>query len=219
MKPFLCLLCLTPVTVILAVAPIAYTLLQHVLLATATSRSNSWATNSWWNWYGSWIFFGGPFGRWIWGTVLGFHILKASRVNAYGLPGMVVEQPHLRVVAMAMPAMILSLFCLVRHEICQSVYWQLTFQALAVMTIRSIFRGNTTIETLSSSTYRPGSRPASFICIPNSSYPKEIKTSKPISPAHPILPGERIYDLGQRANWNIFWRTPLWHKQEDQNSR
>jgi palmitoyltransferase len=124
MKPFLCLLCLTPVAVILALTPVAYTFLQHVLLATATSRSNSWAINSWWNWYGSWIFFGGPFGRWIWGAVLGFRILKASRINTNGLPGTVVEQPHLRIVAMAMLAMILSSFCLVRPGIRQSIYWQ-----------------------------------------------------------------------------------------------
>jgi hypothetical protein len=99
----------------LAVAPAARTLWQHLLLALATSQGDAWAGEMWWNWYGSWIFFGGPLGRWVWGTVLGFIILKANRPNAvYNVPGRVVEHPHLRIIAMATSAMIISIFCLVR---------------------------------------------------------------------------------------------------------
>jgi hypothetical protein len=98
----------------LAVAPAARTFSQHILLAVATSKGDAWAGAMWWNWYGSWIFFGGPLGRWVWGTVLGFIILKANRTNTvHTAPGGVVEHPHLRIVAMATSAMIISIFCLV----------------------------------------------------------------------------------------------------------
>lgn len=204
MKSFLSLLCLTPVTVIVAVAPAVGTFLQHVLLATATSRSDSWAIEMWWDWYGSWIFFGGPLGRWVWGAFLGFRILKERRITtAYNLPGRMVEQPHLRIIAMTLPAMIISLFCL----------------ALALMTIRSILQGKTTIEVFKSSR-TSGSRQATFICIPHHSFPIKIGnpdrkiSAEPVTSIHSVLPGEHIYDLGQRINWNTFMKTPFFPKSE-----
>jgi hypothetical protein len=224
MKAFLCLLCLTPVTIILAIAPAASTFLQHILLATATSKEDAWATEMWWNWYGSWIFFGGPFGRWVCGAILGFRILKVNRIDtAYNLPGRVVEQPHLRIIAMAIPAMILSVFCLVRHATHQgnrhytSIYN--LFQALALMTIRSILQGTTTIETLMSSASRKsGSRQATFVCIPSHSLHRKVSSpdgrtfAGPVASVHSILPGERMYDLGRRVNWNMFMKTPFLQK-------
>jgi hypothetical protein len=69
----------------------------------------------WWDWYGSWIFFGGPLGRWFWGAILGFRILQAASGQDHNLPGDIVEQPHLRIIAVAAPAMVVSLFSLVSY--------------------------------------------------------------------------------------------------------
>lgn len=114
MKAFICLLYVAPIAFFIAVAPIAPTLLKQISLAIAVSKGDAWATSQWWDWYGSWIFFGGPIGRWFWGAILGFRILQASpdRHGRY-LSGDIIEQPHLRIIAIATPAMVLSLFSLV----------------------------------------------------------------------------------------------------------
>jgi len=187
----------------LGVAPVARALLQHISLATTTSRNDPWAMEMWWNWYGSWIFFGGPLGRWIWGTIYGFYVLRATHSNPdRGFLGKVIELPYIRIVVVAALGMIISIFCL----------------ALVFMTTRTILQGTTTIQSLKSSCRSENSE-ISFVCIPGQL--EYMKTSNPLrgydsevhsklnTDIYPALPGERIYNLGSRTNWDIFLKTPI----------
>jgi hypothetical protein len=114
MKSFLTFLFLIPVAFAFCFAPMASVLWDHVNLALFVSQSDPWAMETWWNWYGSWIFFGGPLGRWLWGAAIGFRLLKqqdgASRIVYLGE---LIERPHLRVFAVVLPAGIMSLFAFV----------------------------------------------------------------------------------------------------------
>ncbi|GLB41748.1 putative DHHC palmitoyltransferase family protein [Lyophyllum shimeji] len=188
MKVFMGLLSAVSVTVAIAAAPVAGVLRRHISFALTVSRDDPWAKEMWWDWYGSWIFFGGPVGRWIWGTALGFRILAAREGSRdYGLPGQVVEQPHLRLIAIVFPAVLISLFAL----------------GLALMTARTILLGTTSVEQLRP---RAGSKAeALYICVPSDG------SSGNSSPrcVYPVLSNERIYDLGARANWRAFLAAPL----------
>jgi hypothetical protein len=110
MRTFLFMLLIVPVTFSVSFIPVWRILTRHVFLALWVSQHNPWANEVWWNWYGSWIFFGGPLGRWIFGTVLGFRILKAERKSSLPL----IEQPNLRLFAIFALGLLFSLFTLVR---------------------------------------------------------------------------------------------------------
>lgn len=113
MKAFLSLLYLTPIAFTFAIAPIVRILWRHVLLALKVSKADPWAMDMWWGWYGSWVFFGGPLGRWVWGAVLGFRILNENHNEDDKFSGSSIEQPRIRIFAIVMPAMMLSMFVLV----------------------------------------------------------------------------------------------------------
>ncbi|KAG6910210.1 hypothetical protein DXG01_012345 [Tephrocybe rancida] len=132
MKLFLSLLCVSPIAVTFAIVPFARTLWGHIVLALAVSRNDAWARQIWWDWYGSWIFFGGPFGRWIWGTAMGFTILKSQVGRDDSLPGEFIEKPHLRLVILVLPAVLLSVFAV----------------GLALTTLKAILLGATSLEAL-----------------------------------------------------------------------
>lgn len=118
MKPFLALLYLTPLAFIISAAPILHILWRHILVALSVSKVDPWAKEMWWEWYGSWIFFGGPFGRWIWGTVYGFMVLKTNNgTRKTGRLSDIVEEPHLRLLAIVFPALVISIFALVRMNL------------------------------------------------------------------------------------------------------
>ena len=56
----------------------------------------------WWDWPGSWVVIGGPPGRWIVGTILGFLLIWNEReLDGPSYPGQMIEEPHFRVVAIA----------------------------------------------------------------------------------------------------------------------
>jgi palmitoyltransferase len=113
-KTFLALLYVAPTTLLIAVLPILQPTANNINLALAVSQADPWAKRVWWDWLGSWVFVGGPFGRWVVGTILGFRILKANR-HEFGEqpPGRVVEQPHLRIVVVAGIGSMLCLFAMV----------------------------------------------------------------------------------------------------------
>lgn len=114
MTEFLALLYITPTTFFIAAFPVLRPLLNHVQVALATSQADPWAKHVWWDWPGSWIFIGGPFGRWVVGTVLGLRILDATHHDAdSGRPGSVVEQPHLGLLIVTSLGFLFSLFALV----------------------------------------------------------------------------------------------------------
>ncbi|KAF8871063.1 DHHC palmitoyltransferase-domain-containing protein [Gymnopilus junonius] len=60
LKAFICLLCLLPVTFLVAIFPICRILITHALLALKTSHQNTWANEVWWDWWGSWVVCAGP---------------------------------------------------------------------------------------------------------------------------------------------------------------
>jgi hypothetical protein len=110
MKNFLAMLVLAPAAYSVSMIPVYRPLMRYMSLALNVSRHDPWANQFWWDWYGSWIFFGGPFGRWIFGMALGFRILKTDR--RADLP--LLEQPSLRLFSICALGLIFSLFTLVR---------------------------------------------------------------------------------------------------------
>ncbi|KAF8075035.1 DHHC palmitoyltransferase-domain-containing protein, partial [Lyophyllum atratum] len=157
MKAFLTLLYATPVTFTFAAAPIAHVLQRHVSSALSVSKNDPWARKLWWDWYGSWIFFGGPFGRWIWGTVLGFRILAAPRGP--------------------------------------------------IIATRTILLGTTSVEQLTPRAKTD--RRSLLVCLP----PSRAQGNILYGCVYPVLPNERIYDLGAGPNWRTFLNKPLLPKE------
>jgi hypothetical protein len=116
LKGFLSLLGLTSVTVPLASLPILPVLRTHVVAALTASHADAWATAYWWNRVYSWIFCGGPAGRWVVGTLLGFRVLREGRVTEPSwFSGSVMAQPHARVVILVGFATLMWLFAVVRN--------------------------------------------------------------------------------------------------------
>jgi len=169
------------------VIPVYRPLLRHISLALTVSDRDAWANEVWWDWYGSWIFFGGPFGRWIFGMVLGFRILKTQRKADLPL----IEQPNLRLFAICALGLVFSLFTL----------------TLAVWTMKDQLRGLTTLDTMQER--RPKQVPR-FICIPknapcspcgdgiedNAGDTAIAGCNKVVA----VLSEERLYDLGTLSN-------------------
>jgi hypothetical protein len=86
------------------------------MAALTASHADAWATAVWWNRLYSWIFCGGPAGRWVVGTLLGFRVLREHRVpEPSWLSGSLVAQPHARVVVLVGIAALLWLFAVVRN--------------------------------------------------------------------------------------------------------
>jgi palmitoyltransferase len=103
------------VTVPLASLPLLPVLRTHVIAALAASHADPWATAVWWNRFYSWIFFGGPSGRWAIGTLLGFRLLREQRISEPSwLSGSLVAQPHARVLILVGVATLIWLFAVVR---------------------------------------------------------------------------------------------------------
>ncbi|KAJ7880353.1 DHHC palmitoyltransferase-domain-containing protein, partial [Mycena olivaceomarginata] len=146
MKNFLAMLVLAPAAYSVSMIPVYRPLMRYMSLALNVSRHDPWAHQFWWDWYGSWIFFGGPFGRWIFGMALGFRILKTDR--RADLP--LLEQPSLRLFSICALGLIFSLFTL----------------TLAAWTIKDQLRGLTTLDAMQESRQKQAPR---FICIPNAS--------------------------------------------------
>ncbi|KAJ6581182.1 DHHC palmitoyltransferase-domain-containing protein [Mycena capillaripes] len=197
MKNFLGMLLLAPVAYTVSVIPIYPTLLRHMSLALSVSRHNTWANEVWWDWFGSWIFFGGPFGRWIFGIALGFRILKTQRKPDLPL----IEQPNLRLFTICAIGLVFSLFTL----------------TLAAWIIKDLLRGLTTLDAMQE---RRPIQTARFVCIPKKTpcspcgNGEEDNTANAIASCSkskivPVLPGERLYDLGIWSNLcDIFYRDP-----------
>ncbi|KAJ6496767.1 DHHC palmitoyltransferase-domain-containing protein [Mycena vulgaris] len=185
MVNFLFLLFITPVTFSVSFIPIRHTLARHMSLALSVSQRDEWAKQFWWNWYGSWIFFGGPLGRWIFGMALGFRILKAERKSDLPL----IEQPNLRLFTISSLGLLLSFFTL----------------ALALWTIRDILRGMTTLDAMQGRRSKQSPR---FVCIPRTTPAgDDLGGVGNDNNVGVVLPGECLYDLGRFSNLrDIFYR-------------
>lgn len=180
MQRFLLFIGLTPLTVALAVAPIIKITLQHAVEAVAISRSDPWARSVWWDWWGSWIFIGGPIGRWVFGGVLGVRALQRHNSACPTLcsPGCLVERPHLRLMSTFALGSLFALFAL----------------GLAIITARNVLRGRTMFELLRGRNVR-------YICIPSSG---EQSRSGVYAIDQPDA--SWLYDLGAARNWGAVIR-------------
>ncbi|KAJ6485858.1 DHHC palmitoyltransferase-domain-containing protein [Mycena sanguinolenta] len=196
MKKFLALLFLAPVAYSVSMLPVYRPLMRHMALALDVSHRDAWANQVWWDWYGSWIFFGGPLGRWIFGMALGFRVLKTER--RADLP--LLEQPSLRLFSISALGLIFSLFTL----------------TLALWTIKDLLRGLTTLDTMQESRQKQAPR---FVCVPRntSCTPRddgaedngaddEIAGGRNVVAV--VLPAERLYDLGPWANLRDIFDRP-----------
>ena len=86
-----------PVTVAVGWFPILPRVLAHISLSFSTSRADEWCREFWWDTWYSWIFIGGPPGRYIVGSFLGFRLLRRERgPEGDNFPGSIIELPHLR---------------------------------------------------------------------------------------------------------------------------
>ena len=123
-KTFLALLYTAPVTLLIAVTPIMHILAGHIAMALTVSRADPWAKRVWWDWWGSWIFIGGPFGRFLIGSVLGFRLIESSRPeDRVRYPGQTIQEPHLTIVFVAGMGLVLSLFSMVSALHLQSLHF------------------------------------------------------------------------------------------------
>jgi len=214
LKVFLSLLVLTSFTVPLASLPILPVLRTHVVAALTASYADAWASGIWWNRVYSWIFCGGPAGRWIVGTLLGIRVLRERRITEPSwFSGSVVAQPHARVVILVGFAILIWLFAV----------------AMTVFVAIDVTRGRTTLEsarfTISGSSARTPT--TGFVCIPSrhSDAPDSVGITSAVhwTPAtserrdephnthrtYPILVKECVYDLGWRENWRRVVDQPL----------
>jgi len=174
------------------VLPILRPTANHIHLALTASQADPWAKRVWWDWLGSWVFVGGPFGRWTVGTILGVRILKAKLHNSdQHFPGSIVEQPHLRIIVVAGFGSVLCIFAM----------------GLAVLVSWNSLRGQTSLDT-----YRPPRQRSklnkpydTLVCIPDqigiAHSQSGLQTDTPcIANVYHVFPGERLYDLGWYRN-------------------
>ncbi|KAJ7257962.1 DHHC palmitoyltransferase-domain-containing protein [Mycena haematopus] len=195
MKKFLAMLFLAPVAYSVSMMPVYRPLTRHMALAMDISCHDPWAKQVWWDWYGSWIFFGGPLGRWIFGMMLGFRILKAEKRDDSPL----LEQPSLRLFSICALGLIFSLFTL----------------TLAVWTIKDQLRGLTTLDAMQESHQKQAPRfvcvPRNASCIPRDDGAEDNADDEIAGCSHVIsavLPAERLYDLGPWANLRDIFEKP-----------
>ncbi|KIM44560.1 hypothetical protein M413DRAFT_67687 [Hebeloma cylindrosporum] len=185
LKAFITFLFLVPSTFLVAVLPVAQILVKHIILALHVSKRDPWAAKTWWDWPGSWILCAGPFGRWIVGAILGFRLLSQNREQSQSPQlGYLIEQPHLRVVITAGFALLLSVFAF----------------GLGIVSTRKVFQGVTTLEILRPSRSQSVDR-HDLVCIPQTAT-NEVFVA-------PLLPKERMYDLGNDCNWKLFQLRPF----------
>ncbi|KAF7293741.1 MYND-type domain-containing protein [Mycena chlorophos] len=122
---FLGLLLVVPLAYSTSIAPIYRLLIKQAKHALYVSEHDTWAREVWWDWYGSWIFVGGPVGRWIFGIALGIRLAAEE-------PGPLIEQPNLRTLFVAGIGFVFSCFCLI----------------LALWTTSDVMLGRTTLDRL-----------------------------------------------------------------------
>ena len=113
-QPFLCLLILVSVAAIVGLSPVLFRILAHISLSLSTSRADEWCREFWWDTWYSWVFLGGPPGRYVVGSFLGFRLLKRRRGSEGSFPGSIIELPHLRVAVMFAFTLVFAVISVVR---------------------------------------------------------------------------------------------------------
>lgn len=95
--------------------PTIQPIFENIQAMYVVSRADPLCTNLWWDWWGSYVVFGGPGGRWVIGIALGYWIANHENpINPhhcqYGLPLM---QPTMSVAVTLLVALSLAGFCTV----------------------------------------------------------------------------------------------------------
>ncbi|CAE6401514.1 unnamed protein product [Rhizoctonia solani] len=221
-KAFLTLLVITAFSTCIMALPIISPTLDGAHAMYLVSRSHPGCNRLWWDWWGSYIVFGGPGGRWVLGTALGYWVAKPQvpvnpRMCRYGLPYM---RPTMNAVLTLTIALSLAGFCLV----------------LASRMAFHLLRGQTTIEALQTAALRGrGDTPRRFLWLPSPAHPQVTDPSLQVAPVGieaPIEgirhrtplssdllrtrgsvvsldPNARIYDLGIWRNVKTTWNKPI----------
>ena len=216
----------------LAIWPIRKKVVQHISHALFISHEDPWARQYWWDRWYSWIFIGGPPGRWFVGALLGFRASKRYSRSAGVTPGRLmdgsfIDRPHARLVLIAAAGALLGVFALVGalHRgsyVSGNDTWAL-LQVMAIVTTRDVLKGQTALDSIRARV-RKGARFGKFMTIPSKASsqtrgaasgidvapPQYIPPSSPLAPrTYQIPPHERLYDLGRRENWQRVWRSSL----------
>lgn len=113
MKSFLFMLFLAAVTSLVLTLPIISPLFSHATAALYASHADPWAKRVWWSRWLSWLVLGGPPGRWIGGTILGYWVLDATHASCGQRLGCLVQDPHLRFLLTVLYGFLLGIFSLV----------------------------------------------------------------------------------------------------------
>ncbi|KAL1745852.1 DHHC palmitoyltransferase-domain-containing protein, partial [Schizophyllum fasciatum] len=175
MARFLLFLILTPAAVALAIAPLFDVLVDQAITAVTISQQDPHARAIWWNWWGSWIFIGGPVGRWVVGGILGIRAQRSQRDSSSDFchPGCLVALPHIRLMFAAGLGALFALFSL----------------SLALLVARNVLRARTMVEILRPKTIRYIYAPPSYQRLRPGTYAIEPAVSR------------KLYDLGMSRNW------------------
>ncbi|KAF8738921.1 DHHC palmitoyltransferase family, partial [Rhizoctonia solani] len=161
-KAFLLLLVTTTFSTYFMAAPVIEPIVDGVYAMYNISRSHPGCNRLWWDWWGSYVIFGGPGGRWVLGTALGYWVAQPQlsfnpRGCRYGLPFM---QPTSSAALTLIMALSLATFCLV----------------LALQMMFRLLRGQTTIEALQTSTLRKRDKVSPrFLWLPGTSIDVPVK--------------------------------------------
>lgn len=114
MKEFLLMLFLTPVTLFVLTYPLVSLLSSQAAVSLRASQADAWAHRVWWDRRISWLALGGPPGRYLVGTVLGYWVLDYSQYPDCGRRlGCLILIPHPSFMLTVVYASSLSLFTLV----------------------------------------------------------------------------------------------------------
>lgn len=114
MKEFIFILFLTPLTFLILSFPLASLISSQAAGSFHAAQADPWVHRVWWDKWFSWLALGGPPGRYIIGTALGYWVLADDLYPNCGQRlGCLIETPHLIVVTTVVYAFTLSLFALV----------------------------------------------------------------------------------------------------------
>lgn len=222
-KAFLMLLVTTAFGVCVMVTPVIRPIFDGAQAMYAISRANPRCKRLWWDWWGSYVVFGGPGGRWVLGTALGYLVTEDEtpsnpRHCRYGTPFM---KPTLSATLTVVAALCLAGFCLV----------------LALQMGFRLLRGQTTIEALQNGVLvrKKNDFPGRFLWLPSRLLTRSVDTSHAMDTsgastvtegiryrtpilseallrggiAVPLDSNARVYDLGIWRNAKTFWDRPL----------
>ncbi|QRW03066.1 DHHC palmitoyltransferase [Ceratobasidium sp. AG-Ba] len=218
-KAFLALLSIAGAGIWLMALPIIRPTLDGAYEMYLVSRNDPTCSRIWWDWWGSYLVFGGPGGRWVLGTALGYWVAKhepPSNPQRCHF-GLLFMRPNFSAAVTLATALSLAGFCLV----------------LAIQMAFRLLRGQTTIEALQSQSYTKTNDLRRYLWVPlpllasppatdhatqqgTSSESLRHRAREPLQGsgnatgiAFSIPWNERIYDLGTWRNAKRFWAIPI----------